>query len=68
MTDFSKKTNLFQVFLDGILFFFSMGKNPIKEYAEKYRTNSDAENIAKDWQNVGNDIRAAYSELTRISC
>lgn len=48
------------IFMEGIMFFFALGKNPIKEYERKCRQRNDAENIAQDWRNVGNDIRTAY--------
>ena len=57
-----KRTSLFIVFLKGIRFFFALGENPIKEYDRKYRRRSDADNIAHDWYNVGNDIRNAYEK------
>lgn len=62
MGDLLKKTSLFIVFLKGFRFFFALGENPIKEYDRKYRGRNDADNIANDWQNVGNDIRNAYEK------
>lgn len=48
--------------MEGILFFFTLGKNPIKEYDKKFKKKTDAEKIAQDWRNVGNDIRVAYEK------
>ena len=56
------RMDLFVLFLKGIRFSLSLGENPIEEYARKYRSKSDAENIAQDWRNVGNDIRTAYGK------
>lgn len=55
-----EKRNIFNVFIDGIFFFFSIGSNPIKKYSDERKKTTDMENMAKDWQNVGNDIRNAY--------
>ncbi len=62
MGDMLKKTSLFLIFMEGVLFFFTLGKNPIKEYDKKFRKKTDAERIAQDWRNVGNDIRTAYEK------
>ena len=52
---------LLDVFLDGILYFFFLGKNPIEKYHECHQ-KTDAENMAQDWRNVGDDIRAAMGK------
>lgn len=57
-----KKTNLFMIFMEGIMYFFSLGKNPIAEYDRQRRQRSDADNIAQDWLNIGNDLRTAYGK------
>lgn len=54
--------SLFGVFLSGILYFFSIGSNPIKEYRRYMSVRNDADRMADDWRNVGNDIRKAYEE------
>ncbi len=59
--------NIFKVFLDGILFFFSLGSNPLKKYKDERDKTNDADNIARDWQNVGNDIRNAYEKYRTCS-
>lgn len=56
--------NLFKVFLDGILFMFSIGENPIEKYRKEKKSVSDMDNMTKDWCNVGNDIRNAYEKYT----
>lgn len=63
MADYIKKTSLFLIFIEGILFFFTFGKNPIREYDRKRRSKSDLENISRDWNMVGNDIRIAYEKF-----
>ena len=50
------------MFLSGILYFFSIGSNPIKEYRRYMSVRNDADRMADDWRNVGNDIRKAYEE------
>ena len=47
-------------FLNGILFFFSLEKNPIAVLKKQMSSKSDIDNIASDWRCVGNDIRKAY--------
>lgn len=59
---FLKRTSLFLFFMEGVLFFFALGKNPIKVYDKKFRDETDAERIAQDWRNVGNVIRTAYEK------
>ena len=44
------------------MYFFSLGKNPIAEYDRQRRQRSDADNIAQDWLNIGNDLRTAYGK------
>ena len=53
--------SLLNVFLDGILYFFSLGENPIEKYRKRHQ-KTDAENMAQDWRNVGDDIRTAYEK------
>lgn len=52
MRDMLKK-----IFLKGILFFFSLEENPISQYMEEMKKKSDADRIAEDWINVGNDLK-----------
>ena len=56
------------VLLSGILFFFSLAGNPIREYRRRMAMRSDADRMAEDWRNVGNDVRKAYEEYkaTRV--
>lgn len=54
--------NLFVVFIDSILYFFSLDSNPIKRYREQRRKKNDIDNMTQDWYNVGNDIRNAYEK------
>lgn len=58
-----KRNSLYTVFLKGILFFFSLENNPIKEYFHNQKKRSDADRIYLDWYNVGNDIRNAYGKI-----
>lgn len=60
MDAYNRKGSLISVFLKGILYFLSMYKNPIKEYERFRKESSDADRIAGDWINVGNDISNAY--------
>lgn len=48
-----------KLFSNGILFFFRLKENPIRQYAEEMKLKSDADRIAEDWIHVGNDIRTA---------
>lgn len=57
---YDDKKSLFDVFMKGILYFFSIGGNPIKEYKRMRELSNDADRISSDWRNVGNDIRKAY--------
>nr|DAP59053.1 MAG TPA: hypothetical protein [Caudoviricetes sp.] len=54
--------NLFIIFLDSILYFFSLEINPIERCCEHRKRKSDIENMAQDWYNVGNDISRAYEK------
>ena len=54
--------NLFKLFIDGVLFFFSGGENPIEKHLRKRQNTTDLDNMKKDWYNVGNDIRRAYEK------
>ena len=59
MDAYNRKGSLISVFLKGILYFLSMYKNPIKEYERFRKESSDADRMAGDGVNVGNDIRNA---------
>ena len=60
MNVYNHKKSFFDVFLKGLLYFFSLNRNPIKEYERLRKASSDADRMAGDWVNVGNDIRNAY--------
>lgn len=49
-------------FLDGILYFFNIERNPISDYLDRLRKESDFERVSKDWFNIGNDIKNAYEK------
>lgn len=55
--------SLFNIFLDSILHFFSLGGNPIEKCKKERQKRTDMDNIAQDWYNVGNDIRSAYERF-----
>lgn len=48
---------IMNIFINGILFFFSLEENPIFQYMEEMKKKSDADRIAEDWINVGNDLK-----------
>ncbi len=50
----------FNVFIDGILYFFGIKDNPLEKYRKSQK--SDADNLEKDWQNIGKDIQKAYEQ------
>lgn len=54
---------LFNIFLDSILHFFSLGGNPIEKYRMERQKRTDTDNMTQDWYNVGNDIRSAYEKF-----
>lgn len=58
--------NLFNVFIQGVLYFFALGDNPVKKYEEAFKAKGDAEKMQQDWNNVGNDIRQAYEKHQSI--
>ena len=59
-----------QSFIDGFLYFFGVGDNPIeKYYLERKAKNEglqgweiDARNLRGDWERVGMDIRNAIGQ------
>ncbi len=56
-----------KLFSKGILFFFRLEENPIRQYAEEMKLKSDADRIAEDRIHVGNDIRMAYGKFQRTT-
>ena len=62
MTNFSRR-KLLSVFIKGFLSFFSIEQNPIKAYEKEFKRRNDKENMAQDWENVGNDIKHAYEKF-----
>ena len=54
--------NLFVIFLDSVMYFFSLAENPIEKCRKQRQERTDTENMAQDWYNVGNDIRRAYEK------
>lgn len=58
----TERKSFFGLFLSGVLYFFNLGENPIKEHLRRMSSRGDAERMAGDWQKVGNDIRRAYEK------
>ncbi len=54
--------NFFILFLDSVLYFFSLGENPIEKCRKNRQRSSDTDAMTQDWYNVGNDIRRAYEK------
>lgn len=52
--------HFFIIFIESVMYFFSVGENPIEKYNKIRRMKTDSDNIAQDWYNIGNDIRRAY--------
>lgn len=54
--------SLISTFLDSILYFFALGNNPIEEWRKRHQRQSDSDNMARDWYNIGQDIRNAFEK------
>ena len=55
-----RTNHFFNVFIDSLLYFFSIKDNPFEKYKKTLKT--DFENIENDWINIGKDIQKAYEK------
>ena len=50
-------------FASGFLYFFGLSDNPFQHLDKKYKQINDANELAKDWTNVGADIKKSYEQF-----
>ena len=60
-----KKINFLYYFTGSLLFVFGLSDNPLSSLRHKFGKENDAENIRRDWINVGNSIQKAYEQVKK---
>lgn len=64
-TNVISKSELVSYAIDGFLSVFTFNSNPLKKLWDEIENMNDEEQIASDWKQVGDDIRAAYGQFEK---